>query len=93
MDSSSASSYLEYEEFLSSAVRLLQGSDIGDNIKSIAQTLGIKLDMLISLLHSAGTILWEFAKGSPSDATVVSISLQQVGLNPELSEQFANVFS
>lgn len=72
-------------------MKLLQGVDLGDNLKSTAQSLGMKTDTYISLLNSAGAILWEFAKGSPSDPTVVSISLQHVGVPVDLAEQFANV--
>lgn len=71
-------------------MKLLQGADLGD-IKSAAQSLGMKTDHYVSLLNSAGAILWEFAKGSPSDPTVVSISLQHVGVPVDLADQFAQV--
>jgi hypothetical protein len=82
---------LAHEEFLSTAVKLLQGIELNETIRGLSQSLGIKVDALISLLQCAGAILWEFAKGSPSDSSIVAISLQQVGLPPDLAEHFASV--
>jgi hypothetical protein len=72
-------------------VKLLQGVGLGEDMKLTAQSLGLKVDNYLSLLDSAGAILWEFVKGSPSDPTLVSISLQHVGVPVDLAEQFANV--
>jgi hypothetical protein len=82
----------DHEEFLSTSVKLLQGIGISDQTKEIASSLGMKPDLLLSLLHSAGSILWEFAKGSPSDPSLVSITLRHLNVPDDLADQFANVW-
>lgn len=62
-------------------------------MRANAQLLGMKVDQYLGLLNCAGAILWEFAKGCPADATIVSITLQHVGVPLDLAEQFANVLT
>jgi hypothetical protein len=84
--------FLDQQQFLSATIYALKGGGISDETKELSASLGIKLDAFASLLHSAGAILWEFAKGSPTDPSIVSITLKQVGVADELADQFAVVF-
>mmetsp|Transcript_15412 Transcript_15412/g.23245 ORF Transcript_15412/g.23245 Transcript_15412/m.23245 type:complete len:212 (-) Transcript_15412:103-738(-) len=81
-----------HEEFLRMSVALIQGAEVTDEIQNLAGTIGVKQDNLTSLLHSAGAILWEFIKGSPSDPSIVSATLRQVGVPSELADKFSTCY-
>lgn len=82
---------IDQHNFLAASVTALKGGGINDETKELAASLGIKLDVFSNLLHSAGVLLWEFAKGSPTDSSIVAVTLKQVGIADDLADQFAAV--
>lgn len=76
---------------MSASIAALKGGGISEETKELCASLGIKLDAFASMMHSAGAILWEFAKGSPTDPSIVAITLKQVGVPDELADEFATV--
>jgi hypothetical protein len=84
--------YLDFEQFLLLAVKILEGSSVKDLIDELAGQLSINADKCWSLSQAAGSLLWEFVKGAPSDPSAVSLSLQQMGMDGRLAEEFSKCY-
>mmetsp|Transcript_6659 Transcript_6659/g.10918 ORF Transcript_6659/g.10918 Transcript_6659/m.10918 type:complete len:214 (+) Transcript_6659:94-735(+) len=79
----------KYASYLAFSVNVLEGISMDDEMKELASSLSMKPDTFKTYCHTAGAILWEFAKGNPADSSIVGITLQQLGLSEEVAEMFS----
>jgi hypothetical protein len=82
---------LDYEDFFSLTIGNLEGIVSHENLSSFSERVSSENSIISTLLQAAGAVLWEFAKAAPDDSSIVSQSLQQVGLPADLANQFSAV--
>lgn len=81
----------DYEDFFSLTIGNLEGIVSHENLSSFSERVSSDNSIISTLLQAAGAVLWEFAKAAPDDSSIVSQSLQQVGLPADLANQFSAV--